>query len=136
MPSVLSKSPRVETDGEARVFDYGNLNDNPIAAELVVATLPHSVPTEQLDEFLDSARRELQSVTPPDAERQGDARIVTVGAHRFVSVTHVFKNRVTMRSWATALDDRQVVLRVFLPPDRPAAWVGIEDKMVASLQRQ
>jgi hypothetical protein len=75
-------------------------------------------------------------VTPPDAERQGDARIVTVGAHRFVSVTHVFKNRVTMRSWATALDDRQVVLRVFLPPDRPAAWVGIEDKIVASLQRQ
>ena len=31
--------------------------------------------------------------------------------------------------------DRQVTLRVYSLPDRPASWAGIEDKIAASLQQ-
>jgi hypothetical protein len=59
-----------------------------------------------------------------------------VGAHHFVTVTYADKNGVTMKAWSTALGDHQVVLRIYSLPDRPASWAGIEDKIVASLQRQ
>ena len=135
MPDLISRSPHVETKDKVRVFDYGNLRDEPIVVELVVAALPSSVPDEQLDGFLHSLQSVMQSAALPDAQRQGDARIVTVGARRFVSTTHAFKNRVTLQSWGTALGDRQVILRVYSLPDRPASWAGIEDRIVASLQR-
>jgi membrane associated rhomboid family serine protease len=136
MPDIMSRSPHVETMDKVRVFDYGNLRDEPIVVELVVAVLPSRVLDEQLDEFLQSLQSVMQNAALPEAQRQGDARIVTVGARRFVSTTHAFKNRVTVRSWGTALGDRQVILRVYLHPDHPASWAGIEDKIVASLQRQ
>ena len=126
----------METDDKVRVFDYGNLRDEPILVELVVAVLPSRVLDEQLDEFLQSLQSVMQNAALPEAQRRGDARIATVGAHRFASTTHAFKNGVTMRSWGTALGDRQVILRVYSLSDRPASWVGIEDKIVASLQRQ
>lgn len=94
-----------------------------------------SVSAEQLDGFLQSLQRVMQNDVPPEAQHQGDARITTVGAHRFASTTHTFKNGVMMRTWGTALGDRQVILRVYSLSDRPASWGGIEDKIVASLQR-
>jgi rhomboid protease GluP len=135
MPGVLSKSLQVETEGEARLFNYGDLSDAPIAVELVVGVLRRPVLAEQLDELLQSERQAMQDAALPNAQRQGDARIVSVGGRHFVSATHVRKDRVTMRSWLTALGDRQVVLRIYSLPDRPASWAGIEDKIVASLQR-
>jgi membrane associated rhomboid family serine protease len=136
MPSVLSQSPRTETKGEVRRFYYGNLNDNPLLIEFIVVVLPRSVPDEGLDKFLDGLRQALQDAVPSDAQRQGDARTVTVGARHFVSVTYADKNRVTRKTWGTVLGDRQVVLRIYSLPGLPASWAGIEDKIVASLQRQ
>jgi membrane associated rhomboid family serine protease len=137
VPSVVSKSLHEETRDAVRVFNYGDLGDAPVVVEVIVNVLPHPVLAEQLDDFLESERQAMmQDATVPNAQRQGDARIVTVGARRFASATYVFKNRVTMRSWATALGDSEVVLQVLSLPDRPAAWTGIEDKIVASLQRQ
>ena len=135
MPDIFSRSLHAVTKEKVRVFDYGSLRDEPIVVELVVAVLPSRVLDEQLDEFLQSLQSVMQNAALPEAQRQGDARIVTVGARRFVSTTHAFKNRVTVQSWGTALGDRQVILRVYSHPDRPASWAGIEDKIVASLQR-
>jgi rhomboid protease GluP len=135
VPSVLSKSLRVETKGELRVFDYGSLKNQPITVQLIVGALQRPVPAEQLDEFLQSERSAMQDAALPNAQRQGDAQIVTVGARRFVATTHAFKNRVAMRSWLTAVGGHEVILRVYSLPDRPASWAGIEDKIVASLQR-
>jgi len=136
MPTVLPRSPQVEIKEEVRVFDYGDLGDAPIAVELIVGVLSRPVPAEQLDEFLQRERQAMQDAALPEAQRQGDARIVTVAGRHFASTTHVRKDRVTLRSWVTALGDREVVLRIYSLPDRPASWAGIEDKIVASLQRQ
>jgi membrane associated rhomboid family serine protease len=136
LPSVLSKSPQVETTGEVRVFSYGNLQSTPIAVEVVVNPLPQIVPADQLDEALDNERQAMQTTPLPDAQRQGDARIVTVGARRFAFLTHVFKNGVKIQTWASVLGDREVLLRVYSTADRPSAWAGIEDPIVDSLQRQ
>jgi hypothetical protein len=135
LPGVISSSPQVETTSDARVFTYGSLQTAPVVVQIIVSVLPQTVPDGQLDEFLDHERQAMQEMSAPKAQRQGDARITTVGARRFAFVTHEFQNEVTARTWATALGDREVVLRVSSMRDRPAAWAGIEDKIVASLQR-
>lgn len=59
-----------------------------------------------------------------------------MGARRVAFLAHVFKNGVKVRTWSSVFGDREVVLRIYSTPDRPAAWAGIEDKIVESLQRQ
>lgn len=136
LPGVLSKSPQVEATGDVRVFDYGNLQSTPIVVEVVVNVLPQIVPAEQLDEALENERQAMQTTPLGEAQRQGDARIVTVGARRFAFATHAFKNGVKVRAWASVLGDREVVLRIYSTADRPSAWAGIEDQIVESVQRQ
>lgn len=136
IPSILAKAPQVETKGEVRVFDYGTLQSAPVVVEIVVDALSQTVPAEQLDEVLEKERQAMQDTALPGAQRQGDARTVTVGARRFAFLTHTFKNGVTVRTWTSVLRELEVVLRIYSTPDRPAAWAGIEDKIVDSLQRQ
>jgi rhomboid protease GluP len=136
LPSVLPKSPQVETRGDVRVFDYGNPQSTLITVEIVVNVLPQVVPAEQFDEFLDSERQAMQTTPLAEAKRQGDARIVTVGARRFAFVADAFKNGVEVRTWASALGDREVVLRIYSTAHLPSSWAGIEDQIVESLQRQ
>ncbi|HEX8111487.1 MAG TPA: rhomboid family intramembrane serine protease, partial [Kofleriaceae bacterium] len=135
VPSTVAKSPQAETKGDVRVFDYGNLQSTPVVVEIVVNPLSQTVPADQLDEVLENERQAMQDTALPGAQRQGDARIVTVGARRFAFLTHAFKNGVKVRTWTSVLRDLEVVLRVYSTPDRPAAWAGIEDKIVESLQR-
>jgi membrane associated rhomboid family serine protease len=135
LPSVLSKSPQVETTGDVSVFGYGTLRSTPIAVQVVVNRLRQIVPADQLDEVLDNERQAMQTTPLPDAKRQGDARIVTVGARRFAFLTHAFENGVKVQTWASVLGDREVVVRIYSTADRPSAWAGIEDPIVESLQR-
>lgn len=135
LPSVLPRSAQVETHGDVRVFGYGNLRSTPIAVEVVVNPLPQVVPADQLDEALENERRAMQTAPLADAQRQGDATIATVGAHRFAFATHAFKNGVQVKTWASVLGDREVVLRIYSTPDRPRVWAGIEDQIVESVQR-
>jgi len=136
LPGALPRSPQVETHGDVRVFDYGNPQSTLITVEVVVNVLPRAVPADQLDQFLESERQAMQTTPLADAQRHGDPRIVTVGTHRFAFTTDVFKNGVEVRTWASALGDREVVLRIFSPAHLPSSWAGIEDQIVESLQRQ
>jgi rhomboid protease GluP len=135
LPDVIARSPKVDTKGDVRVFDYGNLQNAPIMVELVVSVLSQPVSPDQLDEALEIERKAMQDTALPGAQRRDDARIVAVDGRRFVFVTHAIKS-VTLRSWVSLLGDREVVLRIYSLPDPPAAWSGIADKIVASLQRQ
>lgn len=134
LPGVISTSPQVETTSDARVFTYGSLQTAPVVVQVIVNVLPQTVPDGQLDEFLDHERQAMQDMSAPKAQRKGDARITTVGARRFAFVTHEFQNGVTSRTWASALGDREVAVRVSSMQDRPAAWAGIDERIVASLQ--
>jgi hypothetical protein len=41
---------------------------------------------------------------------------------------------VVIRSWLSIFGRREIILRVFSPPDRPASWTALDDQIVASLQ--
>jgi hypothetical protein len=136
LPSVLPRSPQIETKGDVRVFDYGSPQSTQITVEVVVSVLPRAVPDDQLDQFLESERQAMQSRPLAEARRQGAPEIVTVGAHRFAFAADTFKNGIKVRTWASALGDREVVLRIFSAAHLPSSWAGIEDQIVESLQRR
>jgi len=133
VPDLIARAPVASTKDGVQLFSYGDLARAPIAVEIAVNRLPQPVLPEQLDELMQLERKAMQDTGLPDAQRQGDARLVTVGARRFVVVDHTIHG-VALRSWVSVFRDREVVLRVYAIPDRPPAWRGIEDQIVESLQ--
>lgn len=133
VPDVIARATTAETKGAVRLFSYGNLSQAPVMVEVGVNVLPQPVTDDQLDEIMELERKAMQDTALPDAQRQGDAKIITVGGRRFVVVNHTIKG-LPLRSWVSVFRDREVVLRVYALPDRPSAWIGIEDQIVESLQ--
>jgi len=133
LPSVLARIPHENREGTLRAFTYGDFKQTPCVVEIVLNMLPQAIPPEQLDEVLIADQKALQDSVPPGAQRTQPAAIVTVGNRRFASVTHMI-DRVTMKSWASVLRDRDVLVRVYSTPDLPLAWAGLDERIVASLQ--
>lgn len=133
LPDVIARSPVTQDKGEVRIFSYGDMSRAPVGVEIIVSVLPQVVPVDQLDEVLEHERQAMQDTSLPDAKRLSDAKIVTVGPQRGVVVDHTIKG-LGLRTWLLVLRDREVLLRVYSAPDRPAAWLGIEDRIAESLQ--
>jgi len=133
LPSVLATIPHENREGTVRAFTYGDLKQTPCVVEIILNTLPQVIPPEQLDDVLVAEQKALQDSVPPGAQRTQPAAIVTVGNRRFASAIHTI-DRVTMKSWASVLRDREVLVRVYSTPDLPLAWAGLDERIVASLQ--
>lgn len=133
VPEVISGAPVATTTGAMQIFLYGKQSLAPVLVEVDVSPLRQPVTDDHIDEFLETMREGLQNATLHEAQRQSDAKIVSVGARRFVVIDHTTRG-FERRSWFSVFRDRRVVLRVYMIPDRPAAWRGIEDRIVASLQ--
>jgi len=135
LPDTIARAPAAERKGDLQVFTYGDPRRTPVVVEVIVAVLPRAVAAEELDEFLEHERQELQKMSPAGAQRQGDAKLVTVGARRGAVVNHTL-NGFALRTSLVVLGDREVVVRSYVAQDLSPAWFGVQDKIAESVQVQ
>jgi membrane associated rhomboid family serine protease len=135
IPSVMAGALVDEHQDGVRILRYGKLSEYPLIVELLIVGLAQVVPPEQLEEVLETERKALQEVAIPGAQRQTDAVLATQGGRRFATVTHRI-NTVTLRTWLTIVGDRELILRIYALDELPSSWLGLEEKIVASLQAQ
>src|SRR5204862_6634852 len=116
-----------------RDFVFAAPRSEPLIVELVIILHPDESRPEELEAILESERKAFEDTPLPGAQREGNATLVTIGGRRFATVAHRV-NGVPLRSWASIIGRREVVLRIYSLSNRPPSWAGVEDKIVASLR--
>lgn len=133
LPSVLARIPVEGREGAVRVFTYGDLRQTPLAVQIIVHVLPQAISPEQLEDALAAEKKAMEDNPPAGAKRTQPAAIVTVGDRRFAALTQTI-DRMTAKSWASLIRDREVVVQIYSLPDVPIEWARLDERIVASLQ--
>jgi membrane associated rhomboid family serine protease len=133
VPRGLAGALKEEKAEGGRDFILARLESEPVIVEIVIISLADAPQPEALESVMEGERKALEEVSLAGAQREGDATLVTLGGRRFATVAHRAKG-VPMRSWLSIFGRREVVLRIYSLPNRPASWAGVEDKIVASLR--
>jgi hypothetical protein len=132
LPSRIAGKPTVDdgTDGQTRIFSYGDFASAPVLFEIVVAPLDDT--GGDTNALMDGLRKGMEEHAPANFVRKGPAVRLTVGKHQAVRVEHTIK-QVDVVTYVEVEAGHEVFVRCYSGADRPSSWAGVEAKVAASL---
>lgn len=132
IPSYAARKPSVSKANGHTVVSFGSFQDSPVVFEVVIAPRPEEVPAEQLDAYMEQARKELADASPPKWIPRGEAKRVNLGKRPALMMEHDF-GKARVRTYYQTIGANEVFVRSYGAPERPMAWAGIEERVAASV---
>jgi membrane associated rhomboid family serine protease len=133
VPALIADQVTIERRGQIEVAGFGQLSSSPVAIEVLAVPLEGELTPQQIDEFLEHERRSLDEESPEGAVRRGPARRVTIGSHRGAVVEHDLKG-VALTTYIVVVGTREILVRGYARKERPTTWIGLEEKVAASIR--
>jgi hypothetical protein len=112
---------------EVPTFQSGTPDNQPVAFMLRVVPLKGT---------LEELRKDIEDAPPGKWRRTSPASYTTAGARPAVVTTFDAEGGVKVRMIAFIDGDRLIVVQGYARKDRPKSWVGIEEKVAASVARR
>ena len=132
LPDAIANDPNVEQQAGMRMFAFGKFPGSTVVLEFLVLELPREVLPGEVEMVLEQERQALEQATPPGFTRVAPAQRVTVGGRPAVQVDYKL-NELSLRTYVVVFSRHEVLMRRYALGELPEAWVGAEDKIVASL---
>jgi rhomboid protease GluP len=106
----------------------------PVRFEIVVGSLPQAPTAEEMDATMAGIRAELDAKAPPGWTKNGAATKTTIGAKPAVLAQFHTDKGTDVTSYGVVVGSHLALVRGYASKsDRPASWVGIEQRVAASV---
>jgi hypothetical protein len=132
---VIAGTPEVSKGKSERsqLFSFGQIGDAPVVFEVIVVPLSGELAEDEVDAFMEQARKSLEEHAPKDFVRKGPAKRVTVGHHPAALVEHTV-NGLETQTYLEVQGSFEVFVRGYANhKERPSSWAGVEEKVAGTL---
>lgn len=132
VPAAVVRPATATVAGETRTYVFGDLSESPVVFEITAAPAPPGDP----EDALASAQAQLDAEAPPGSPAASAARRVSLAGRDAVRAERRTRGLDVVVLFLV-VDSRQVMVRGYARArgdSRPASWVGVEERVAASLR--
>jgi hypothetical protein len=133
LPGAPVTAPKLEERNGARFYYFGKFAADPVVFEIAVFHLGREATSAEVAALVARERESMDNARPEHVSKQGKAESLDLGGHPALRIRRELKSGVRTISYLVVVGTREVLLTAYARAERPAGWVGIEERVAASL---